>query len=355
MKAHEFAPALRILVRDITPDNDAPWYLLDFAHTEIQAQHKIISSGIAAQAATVETKIESNKSTVAQMERAAQRVNVDPTANYTPGEYYKDSHTGKLARVLAVNPPYPKTGNPRRGVLFQFADEQVFCPVASLDCYEKAAGPTKDAVQLAEDKQRTDAGELAAIEQTRRDNEALANASIGGFEVGDEISDKFTGARVFVSAINPPFPKTGNPRRGIAWKNPALAADAPDATGFVPEGSLGCYVKVESLGKAPTPAPAETLTPFPATPVAPIASEPTPAVNAEAAAQTPAPEPVTVTVAPAPVAAPAAIAAKPAAMRQPPVYRKIPAAPKPTAKPVARPRPATPPKHAAKKPDHPKR
>ena len=55
------------------------------------------------------------------------------------------------------------------------------------------------------------------------------------FDGGATLEDIYTGAAVTVSAINPPHPRTGNPRAGFEWKN------AAGESGFVPYNSVGCY------------------------------------------------------------------------------------------------------------------
>ncbi len=61
------------------------------------------------------------------------------------------------------------------------------------------------------------------------------------FEPGQLVRDRATQVIVRVAAVNPPHPRTGNPRRGFSWVNTENNTGDKDHTGFCPEQSAGCF------------------------------------------------------------------------------------------------------------------
>lgn len=176
MSAKNFAPPLRIEARELNAENVGPWSIFDLAQTETQAENKT------KKAKTAAPELEFRTVPNVPDERAA--------------TVYQD--TPETTRALET------LGNDNMKLRREIA-----ALTLDLEKFRKAAAPAVD---------------------------SIAGPTPLPFGVGAKLKDTHSGAIVTVTAINPPHPRSGDPRPGFAY-----SADL-GVTGFVPVNSVGSYV-----------------------------------------------------------------------------------------------------------------
>lgn len=71
--------------------------------------------------------------------------------------------------------------------------------------------------------------------------DAITGESPMPFAPGQTVRDLFTGIAVLVTELNPKSKKTGNVRKGFAWRSLTKQPGERDYEGYVPLESTGCY------------------------------------------------------------------------------------------------------------------
>lgn len=222
MNLADLTPPLRLELREIPAGENAPWALVDLAHTQSQAEAKL-SRLVASLPETVEARIAPNLPVAVlepDAEAEAEAAQISEETAQLIANLRRDN--ADLARQLAE--------------------------AKAVKVYTAVTAPTTSS--------SSGGGVAAVAPAVAAAPSAPAVDTIVGetplpFSVGDFLTDVHTKVRVRVTAINPLHesgPHKGTPRPGFAWDDPAKKPGEPDSSGFVPLNGIGNFKAAGAKG-----------------------------------------------------------------------------------------------------------